>query len=105
MAAERSINRDASVRPNGSARGGRACAQGREPLLESDWCGASSRKTSTRRQSQGVISEWRGIEWCTQAPVLVGQFEFLEWTGANNLQPSKFVALREDKSPRDVKRE
>jgi bifunctional non-homologous end joining protein LigD len=38
-------------------------------------------------------------------PVLVGQFEFLEWTGDHHLRHSKFVALREDKSARDVKRE
>jgi ATP-dependent DNA ligase len=30
-------------------------------------------------------------------PVLVGQFEFLEWTGDNHLRHSKFVGLREDK--------
>src|ERR671922_14261 len=38
-------------------------------------------------------------------PELVGQFEFLEWTGDNHLRHSKFVALREDKSARDVRRE
>ena len=38
-------------------------------------------------------------------PVLVGQFEFLEWTGENHLRHSKFVALREDKKARDVRRE
>jgi ATP-dependent DNA ligase len=38
-------------------------------------------------------------------PVLVGQFEFLEWTGDNHLRHSKFIALREDKNARDVKRE
>ena len=38
-------------------------------------------------------------------PVLVGQFEFLEWTGDSHLRHSKFIALREDKSARDVKRE
>lgn len=38
-------------------------------------------------------------------PVLVGQFEFLEWTGDNHLRHSKFIALREDKKARDVKRE
>jgi ATP-dependent DNA ligase len=39
-------------------------------------------------------------------PVLVGQFEFLEWTAADNhLRHSKFVALREDKKARDVARE
>jgi DNA ligase D-like protein (predicted ligase) len=38
-------------------------------------------------------------------PVLVGQFEFLEWTDVNHLRHTKFVALREDKRARDVGRE
>jgi DNA ligase D-like protein (predicted ligase) len=38
-------------------------------------------------------------------PVLVGQFEFLEWTGENHLRHSRFVGLREDKRARDVRRE
>ena len=38
-------------------------------------------------------------------PVLVGQFEFLEWTGDNHLRHSKFIALREDKSAKAVVRE
>jgi DNA ligase D-like protein (predicted ligase) len=38
-------------------------------------------------------------------PVLVGQFEFLEWTGENHLRHSKFVGLREDKKANDVRRE
>ena len=38
-------------------------------------------------------------------PVLVGQFEFLEWTADNHLRHSKFVGLREDKKARDVVRE
>jgi ATP-dependent DNA ligase len=38
-------------------------------------------------------------------PVLVGQFEFLEWTADNHLRHSKFVDLREDKIARDVVRE
>jgi bifunctional non-homologous end joining protein LigD len=38
-------------------------------------------------------------------PVLVGQFEFLEWTGDNHLRHSKFIALREDKKAREVRRE
>ena len=38
-------------------------------------------------------------------PVLVGQFEFLEWTGDNHLRHSKFIGLREDKKARDVVRE
>jgi bifunctional non-homologous end joining protein LigD len=38
-------------------------------------------------------------------PVLVGQFEFLEWTADNHLRHTKFIALREDKKPKDVMRE
>ena len=38
-------------------------------------------------------------------PVLVGQFEFLEWTADNHLRHSKFVALRDDRNPRTVRRE
>ncbi len=38
-------------------------------------------------------------------PLLVGQFEFVEWTPDNHLRHSRFVALREDKKPKDVRRE
>jgi ATP-dependent DNA ligase len=38
-------------------------------------------------------------------PKLVGQFEFVEWTGDAHLRHSRFIALREDKSAKDVKRE
>jgi len=38
-------------------------------------------------------------------PVLVGQFEFVEWTEDAHLRHSGFVALREDKKAKDVSRE
>ena len=38
-------------------------------------------------------------------PVLVGQFEFVEWTGENHLRHSRFIALRDDKKAKDVRRE
>jgi ATP-dependent DNA ligase len=38
-------------------------------------------------------------------PVLVGQFEFVEWTPDNHLRNSKFVEVREDRDPREVRRE
>ena len=38
-------------------------------------------------------------------PVLVGQFEFVEWTEDSHLRHSRFVALREDKNAKDVSRE
>jgi bifunctional non-homologous end joining protein LigD len=38
-------------------------------------------------------------------PVLVGQFEFLEWTADDHLRHSRFVGLRDDKRAKDVGRE
>ena len=38
-------------------------------------------------------------------PVLVGQFEFVEWTQDGHLRHSPFIGLPEDKEPRDVRRE
>ena len=38
-------------------------------------------------------------------PVLVGQFEFVEWTEDAHLRHSRFIGLREDKSAKDVRRE
>ena len=38
-------------------------------------------------------------------PILVAQIEFLEWTGENHLRHTKFIALREDKPAREVRRE
>ena len=37
-------------------------------------------------------------------PQLVGQFEFLEWTGDNHLRHTRFIGLREDKRAQDVRR-
>jgi DNA ligase D-like protein (predicted ligase) len=38
-------------------------------------------------------------------PVLVAQFEFVEWTSDQHLRHSRFMALREDKAAKDVRRE
>jgi ATP-dependent DNA ligase len=35
-------------------------------------------------------------------PVLVGQFEFVEWTPDNHLRHSRFIALREEKGRRTI---
>lgn len=37
-------------------------------------------------------------------PVLVAQFEFVEWTEDAHLRHSRFMALRDDKKPGDVRR-
>lgn len=38
-------------------------------------------------------------------PEMVGQFEFVEWTGDGHLRHTRFVTLRDDKDARDVHRE
>ena len=38
-------------------------------------------------------------------PEAVAQIAFLEWTGANHLRHTKFVALRDDKDPKRIVRE
>jgi DNA ligase D-like protein (predicted ligase) len=38
-------------------------------------------------------------------PLLVGQFEFVEWTEDAHLRHSRFMALRDDRNPKDVRRE
>jgi ATP-dependent DNA ligase len=44
-------------------------------------------------------------ECCWLKPVLVGQFEFVEWTSDNHLRHSRFISLRDDKPPKEVRRE
>ncbi len=61
-------------------------------------------ETKSGRWGQGLTTvKMAECRWVN--PVLVGQFEFVEWTPDNHLRHSRFVALREDKNPRDVTRE
>ncbi len=53
-----------------------------------------------QRLTHAKMAECQWLE-----PVLVVQFEFLEWTADNHLRHSKFVGLREDKRAKDVGRE
>ena len=46
------------------------------------------------RLDEGKVADCR---W--PKPVLVGQFEFLEWTGDNHLRHTRFIGLRETSSP------
>ena len=43
--------------------------------------------------------------WGPRLPQLVAQIEYADWTDVNHLRHSKFIALRQDKNPRDVVRE
>jgi ATP-dependent DNA ligase len=38
-------------------------------------------------------------------PQLVGQFEYVEWTSDSHLRHARYIALREDKKPKDVRHE
>jgi bifunctional non-homologous end joining protein LigD len=38
-------------------------------------------------------------------PQLVAQIEYADWTDVKHLRHSKFIALRDDKSAKDVRRE
>jgi ATP-dependent DNA ligase len=56
------------------------------------------------RWRQGLTAE-KMAECRWLKPVLVGQFEFVEWTPDGHLRHSRFVALREDKEAREIGRE
>jgi bifunctional non-homologous end joining protein LigD len=56
------------------------------------------------RWGQGLTKEkMADCRWLK--PVLVGQFEFVEWTDDNHLRHTRFVALRDDKPAGEVTRE
>jgi len=56
------------------------------------------------RWRQGLTKAKMAVcQWLS--PVLVGRFEFLEWTGENHLRHSRFMGLSEGKSASDVVRE
>jgi len=73
--------------------------------LETDRCPfANLPEARSGRWGQGLTKEKMAeCQWLK--PVLVGQFEFLEWTVDNHLRHSKFVGLRDDKNPRQVTKE
>jgi bifunctional non-homologous end joining protein LigD len=53
-----------------------------------------------RALTKEVMSECRWLK-----PHLVAQVEFTDWTTGDHLRHSRFVALRDDKEPRDVTKE
>jgi bifunctional non-homologous end joining protein LigD len=56
------------------------------------------------RWGQGLTAaKMAEVQWLK--PVLVGQFEFLEWTADNHLRHSRFIGLRPDKRANEVVRE
>ena len=73
--------------------------------LEIDACPfANLPEEKSGRWGQG-LTKAKMAECVWLKPVLVGQFEFLEWTADNHLRHSRFIGLREDKKATDVVRE
>jgi bifunctional non-homologous end joining protein LigD len=60
-------------------------------------------KTAGRWRAGLTAEKMPECRWLT--PVLVAQFEFVQWTDDDHLRHSRFVALREDKKAKDVGRE
>ena len=73
--------------------------------LESRKCPfANLPESSQGRWGEGVTAA--DMEKCVWLkPKLVAAIEYAEWTPANHLRHSRFVALRDDKDPRKVTRE
>jgi bifunctional non-homologous end joining protein LigD len=61
-------------------------------------------QTKKGRWGEGLtLADMQKCIWLK--PKLVGAFDYAEWTPANHLRHSRFVALREDKDPRLVVKE
>jgi bifunctional non-homologous end joining protein LigD len=74
------------------------------PLETKDCPFTNLPESKNGRWGQGLTAEkMKDCRWVK--PILVGQFEFLEWTGDNHLRHSRFIALREDKNPTEIVRE
>ena len=73
--------------------------------LETDVCPFANlpEKKAGRWGAGLTAAKMVDCRWLT--PVLVGQFEFLEWTGENHLRHTRFMGLREDKKAGDVVKE
>jgi ATP-dependent DNA ligase len=60
-------------------------------------------KTGGRWGAGLTAAKMKECKWLK--PVLVGQFEFVEWTDVHHRRHSRFIALRDDKNAKDVRRE
>jgi DNA ligase D-like protein (predicted ligase) len=73
--------------------------------LKTDRCPFANLPEKTAgRWGQGLTAE-KMKECVWLKPEAVARIEFLEWTDADHLRHTKFVALRDDKDPRKVVRE
>ena len=74
------------------------------PLQISECPFANLPEKKSGRWGQGLTAaKMTECRWLK--PVLVGQFEFVEWTADLHLRHTSFIALRDDKKAKDVTRE
>lgn len=73
--------------------------------LEIDACPfANLPEAKSGRWGQGLTKAKMAVcQWLK--PVLVGRFEFLEWTGENHLRHSTFIGMSDGKAAKDVTRD
>jgi DNA ligase D-like protein (predicted ligase) len=90
---------------NGFTPALRADLMQRFRALETDKCPFDNLpEARTGRWGAGLTAAKMGdCRWLK--PVLVGHFEFTEWTPENHLRHSRFMGLREDKNAEEVLRE
>jgi ATP-dependent DNA ligase len=77
---------------------------GTQLQIESDY----AEQNDAERSSDNTGNTRCGIVWHSTLwlkPEAVAQVAFLEWTGADHLRHTKFVALRDDKDPKRIVRE
>jgi bifunctional non-homologous end joining protein LigD len=74
------------------------------PLKTSQCPFANLPEPASARRGEAITAEvMKQIQWLR--PKLVAQIEFTEWTEGNHLRHSRFVALRDDKTAREVRKE
>lgn len=75
-----------------------------KPLEAKECPFANLPEAKSGRWGAGLTAEkMKDCRWLN--PVLVGQFEFVEWTPEGHLRHSKFIGLREDKKAKEIVRE
>ena len=74
------------------------------PLIIKDCPFLNLPESKSGRWGEGLTAaKMREGAWVR--PVLVANFDFLEWTDTNHVRHIKYVSLRDDKNPRKVVRE
>jgi bifunctional non-homologous end joining protein LigD len=82
----------------------RQVAQRFEKLKTTTCPFANLPEAKNARRGEAITADvMKRIRWLK--PELIAQVEFTEWTAHNHLRHSRFLGLRDDKTPREVRRE